>query len=551
MEKAKLAKIYSNLKILVVDDFENFRSSIRQMLRTFGCADVQTARNGEEALEKCIVNKFDLILCDYNMGSGKNGQQILEDLRYNKRLSHTALFVLITAEQSKEVVMGAREYQPDCYIAKPITRSVLQKRLDNMIVQREMLKPINKELDLENYPKAITLCNQLIKTGTRFQSWCFRTLANLYYLTGDYTYSKKIYEDILSKREIIWARIGLGRVLLAQQDYEGAKDCFNRVIEEDANMVEAYDGLASANENLGRKRDAQKILEKAVSISPRAVPRQQHLAELSEINQDLETATNAYRATVKFSENSVFEKPENYLNLGRCIADISSGDDSKRGKELTKEACNVLKKASRRYDDNEVVKASASLIEARVYAGQNRKGDAEKAMQKAQSHIEKAGSNAEVSLELAETLFSLDRGDEAEKILHKMAQEYESDPAILAKVESLIDEPFGLQQKLKARELNRQGIKFFEEGKLDDAIKTFMDALLATPKHPSLNLNLVQVILKHLSKTDQKAYYINVAKDAIQKLSHIPPQHRQFKRFNHLSNKIKEAESKLSTNPLQ
>ena len=66
------------------------------------------------------------------------------EVRFRKPLRRTSLFVLITAETSKEIVMGAREYQPDGYIAKPVTRSVLEKRLGAMLLQREALLPINR-----------------------------------------------------------------------------------------------------------------------------------------------------------------------------------------------------------------------------------------------------------------------------------------------------------------------------------------------------------------------------------------------------------------------
>lgn len=36
---------------------------------------------------------------------------------------------MVTAETSKEMVMGAREYQPDAYLTKPLNRAMLEKRL--------------------------------------------------------------------------------------------------------------------------------------------------------------------------------------------------------------------------------------------------------------------------------------------------------------------------------------------------------------------------------------------------------------------------------------
>ena len=49
----QLAKYYRNLKFLVVDDFENFRLSIRQMIRAFGVENIEVASNGEDAVARC------------------------------------------------------------------------------------------------------------------------------------------------------------------------------------------------------------------------------------------------------------------------------------------------------------------------------------------------------------------------------------------------------------------------------------------------------------------------------------------------------------------
>jgi predicted Zn-dependent protease len=93
---------------------------------------------------------------------------------------------------------------------------------------------------------------------------------------------------------------------------------------------------------------------------------------------------------------------------------------------------------------------------------------------------------------------------------------------------------------MKARELNRNGINYFEEGKLDEAIKTFEEALAESPKHPALNLNLVQVLLKQMEGGKLKAEGLSQCKQCLDSVAHIPSQHRQYKRFQFLSKKIAE-----------
>lgn len=532
-------KAYGKLKFLVVDDFESFRLSIRQMIRSFGVEKIEVASNGADAVQKCTYDSFDIVLCDYNMGDGKSGQQVLEELRFKKLLKRTALFILITAETSKEIVMGARENQPDGYIAKPITKAVLQKRLDAMIEQRATLLPINKEIDKENYSAAISLCDQEIKKKGKYTTWCLRTIADLYFRTGDFSHAQKIYEDILASREIAWARLGLGRVLLGQKHYEEAISAFSKLAEDNVDMVEAYDELAETYRQMGKLKDSQKALEKAVSLSPLAILRQKQLGEISTLTQDVEAAADAYRQTVKLGTHSVHDDPQNYLQLGRCLSDLSEGDESSQGKIIAKEALSTLEKANKRFDNSEV-KLQSLLIETRVHKGQKNEAGSKKAFDQAQSLISIDNMSADAGLEMAKTLYRMGETDKAEKMLHKLAQRFEHDKQILSKIEDLLDEPVSLQKKMKARELNRNGINLFEEGKLEEAVKTFDEALAATPKHPALNLNLVQVLLKIIAGGKLTPEYLEKCKQCLESVKHIPSQHRQYKRYQFLCKKIAE-----------
>ncbi|WP_250654705.1 tetratricopeptide repeat-containing response regulator [Alkalimarinus coralli] len=536
-ELAALPKTYKKLKFLVVDDFESFRMSVKQMLRAFGAEHIDVCSNGKDAVQKCTFERYDIVLCDHNMGEGQTGQQVLEELRFNKRLKHTSLFILVTAETSKEIVIGTKECQPDGYIAKPITKAVLQKRMDSLILQREALLPINRELDLENYPKAITLCTQEIKKGSRYHNWCHKTLAHLYYKAGDLQHAQKIYEDILNKREIAWARLGLGKVQMGQQKYPDAIDQFKKVITDNQDYVEAYDLLSEAYEKVGKRKEAQVILQQAASISPLAIPRQQHLGELATANQDMEGAISAFKAAVKHSNHSVHDSADNYLNLGRSLCDSSELGDPEKSKEHAEEAINILDKAARKYASDDVT-ASASLIEARVHKGQDNEAASQAAFTIAESLIDESTVNAETGVEFAKTLYRLGKTDRAEKVLHSLAQRFEDDPSIINSIEELLDEPVSLRQKMKARELNKKGISLFEEGALAKAIDTFKEALKETPKHPALNLNLVQVALKSLEGKAPGNSEIAFLNQTLDNVKHIPSQHRQYKRFVSLSKKV-------------
>ena len=142
IKQIDIVKIYAQKKCLIIDDFPEIRGSLSRSLKTFGVNHIDTAANGEEAIKYCTKRKYDIVLCDYNLGSGKDGQQILEEVRHLRVLLMTSLFVMITGESSREMVLGALECQPDDYITKPYTPASLKVRLNKAIIRHEALLPI-------------------------------------------------------------------------------------------------------------------------------------------------------------------------------------------------------------------------------------------------------------------------------------------------------------------------------------------------------------------------------------------------------------------------
>ncbi|RYZ78169.1 MAG: response regulator, partial [Moraxellaceae bacterium] len=131
---------------LVVDDFDSFRATLIGMLQSLGVANVDSSATSAEALRLCSARAYDIILCDQNLGKGKTGQQMLEVLRSAPNLNSDSLFVLISAESNKSIIMAAYDCEPDGYLAKPITAQALAQRLNRLLVQRLALAPIYKSL---------------------------------------------------------------------------------------------------------------------------------------------------------------------------------------------------------------------------------------------------------------------------------------------------------------------------------------------------------------------------------------------------------------------
>ncbi|MCF6238392.1 MAG: response regulator, partial [Candidatus Marinimicrobia bacterium] len=133
-------------QILIVDDFSDMRLAVRRMLRDLGEENADFASNGKDAIDKIRQTSYDIILCDYNLGDGKDGHQILEEAHHMGLIKPSCIFMMVTAETSRIHVLGAIECQPDDYIAKPFTKELLQLRIAKAIKKKEELMDIYRAM---------------------------------------------------------------------------------------------------------------------------------------------------------------------------------------------------------------------------------------------------------------------------------------------------------------------------------------------------------------------------------------------------------------------
>ena len=113
--------------ILVVDDDDGIRSLVKQYLNKNNFL-VTTSNSSENAEEKILIIKFDLIILDVMM-SGKNGLEFIKD---NKSKIDTPI-ILLTAKGETEDRVGGLEIGADDYLPKPFEPKELILRIKNIL----------------------------------------------------------------------------------------------------------------------------------------------------------------------------------------------------------------------------------------------------------------------------------------------------------------------------------------------------------------------------------------------------------------------------------
>lgn len=188
--------------ILVVDDEKNIRLTISQSLEPVGMP-VETAVNGEEALQKLGANPFELVFLDLKM-PGIDGMAVLR--RIKDRWPKTRV-IIITAHGTIESAVEAMKQGAVDFIQKPFSPAEIRE-LATRVLAREALD----EGRAVDYPSLIELAKRHIsdrafgeaRETTRKaigadpgQPEAYNLLGALLEISGDWVQAQKFYRAAL------------------------------------------------------------------------------------------------------------------------------------------------------------------------------------------------------------------------------------------------------------------------------------------------------------------------------------------------------------------
>lgn len=555
-------------RFLIVDDFGNYRTSLVTMLAEaeVPTSQIDTASNGDEAMKLLEENHYDIILCDFYLGEGKDGQQVLEESRTLGTLGYSTIFIMITAETARAMVLSVVENRPDDYLTKPFTHAVLSTRLQRLVEEKKGLGAVDRALAQKSQKRAIHLLDQMIQQREGSSYELLRIKSEIEEKNRYYDDALKIYDQVLAEQPLLWAQLGRGRVLYHLKQYAESVGCFEAVLaENDAHNV-ARDWMAKALLEMGEGERAQQILQEAVDQSPRVLRRQKLLATVAQANQDMAVAQKAYESAVRLGEHSLFRKVSDFTGLAEVMMDQKG----------SQKALKVLKRAKKSFAGDTNALVETSLKENAAYTNLGRPNEAATALKKAAENFEKRDRalDPEIALTLADKLTEdtrkledeaanagsgmmaealkgkSDKKREANKdlvkgILSEVTQHHHNNDEIQQRIAELAEESdmdeSEIQQLHSARQevinLNNDGVSLYKEGKVAEASDILFDAAERLESNRIINLNAAQALLGVVIKQGVSAELMAKV-DAC--LTRIPPEfhddkykklHDLFERF--------------------
>ena len=166
MEKVQLEdliKFSKTIKVLYVDGDSIHRESAFGVFKIF-FHEIDTAKDGQDGLEKFLNNKYNLIITDINMNT-MNGIEMIRKIR---EISKDITVLIMSSEEDKEHFMDLIKLGVDGYLLKPVQVKqfveVIQKIIEKFKNKQELFEYKNNlEEIVQEKTVELTKKNELLK----------------------------------------------------------------------------------------------------------------------------------------------------------------------------------------------------------------------------------------------------------------------------------------------------------------------------------------------------------------------------------------------------
>lgn len=475
-------------RVLIVDRHSPARESLRLMLSALGVTMVHGAGNSAEVIRQVKSNRFDIILSDFVLDDGRDGQQLLEELRHAHLIAPSTVYVIITSERGYTNVVSLAELTPDDYLIKPFTAEQLQARLVRAIYKKHVLRKIYEQIERGALEEAIDACDRVIRQQPAYTYDALRFKGELLLQLGHVDEAESLFRKVLEGRIAPWARMGLAMALRDRGALDESAALAEQVLADAPEYLSAYDFLAAVHEAQGRLQDAQAVLQKAAEASPHNTLRQRMVGDVAARNYDLLVAEKAYGKVIERSRGSTLRSVDDYANLARVLVERGDVDASRK----------IAANLKREWRGDKQAELAVLLNESLCLAAEGAPEKAKPYVEQAltlQREVEEENALAgkhvsqRLAVDLAHACYATGMDDQAQQIMRQVAVENHGDNQLIHHISSVFEKT-GRQEAgntmldqigRQIGDLNERGKAAARSGDLEAAARLLVEAAEQVP----------------------------------------------------------------------
>jgi len=512
------------LTAMIIEPHAGMRASIHNMLNLCGLTKIDHASGSNAAVKNLGLKSYDLILCEYDLDGGQDGQQLLEDLRHHKLINLATMFFMVTAEGNYGKVVSAAELAPTDYILKPFTADRLLERIARALDKRNVFMPVYQFMDVGNQRDAIAACIEGVKAHPRYAIDFMRLRAELHMFLGEPAEAEPIYQQLVDAKAIAWARLGLAKTLFMRERYAEAQNMLEGLVESNKKFVDAYDWLAKTHAAVGNLEKTQTVLADAVAVSPHAVRRLRKLGEVALEAGDTEMAEKVLKQVVSKAKYSEFRDPEDHVKLVQTL--VKKGDPV--------QAAAVIRDLDKSMGGQKNTGVCSAISSAMVheYTG-NEQRLAESLTAALNACKDSLGLSSDVKMELARNCLQNNMEEGASEVMRDVMRNAPNNAA-MAKAMSVFEKAGRGELAMSIAQESRQAVVDLvaagavkaKEGDYRGAVSLMVEAVNKLPDNPQVVFNAAVAVLKCLENMGWEErlgqYALNLI-DTVRRLDPINP----------------------------
>ncbi len=350
-----------NLRVLIIDDEKNIRTTLSLCLEQMGCA-VTGVFSIETALGSLSQHPYDLAFLDLRLGAS-NGLELIPKLLST---DPGLLVVVMTAYATIDTAVEAMKRGAADYLPKPFTPAQIRHVIDNCVKQRELkrrvvdlegrLHEVAPEIDLESDSPKL---RSVLEISRRASASDVPVLLRGESGTGKTVLARTIHS--LSPRSqqpfIVVNCPTLSEELLASELFGHARGAYTGAVRDQPGRVEAAEGGTLFLDEIGEISPAlqAKLLrfleEKQFERIGENRTRHADVRIIAATNRDLDkhVRNGLFREDLLYRLNVIDltfpplrERPEDILRLARHFLQFFSKAARRRPPELSKAAEQAL-----------------------------------------------------------------------------------------------------------------------------------------------------------------------------------------------------------------
>lgn len=527
----------SDIRALLVEPHSGMRLSLHNMLNLCGINKVEHALTAGTALRAIQTKPFDLVLCEYDLGVGQDGQQLLEDIRHHKLAPLSTIFIMVTAERAYAKVVSAAELAPSDYLLKPFTADMLLERVVRALEKRKAFVEVYSLMDQGAPREAIDACLEGEKLFPKYALDFMRLRAELHVALGEAVEAEEIYIALYEMKAVAWAKLGLAKTLYMQGRFEEAEEILKVLVEENSKYMDAYDWLAKTHEAIGELPEAQDVLDAAVNVSPHAVRRLRKLGEIALQTGDLETAEATLKKVVSKAKFSEFRDPEDHVKLVNALVKRGDHDQAKSViRDLEKSMVGMKKTVACKAISSAMVHASTG--DARL------RDELDAAVAASREDI---GLSNDMKLGLAKTCLEHDLEDAASEVILDVMRNAPNQ-AMVSKAMSVFEsagkghlgKELAQRSQKEVMDLVASGVQKAKSGDFRGAVDLMSAAARKSPENTQVVMNAALAALKCLENMGWDHQTGTQARQFIESAARLDPMNPRLKAIRGLYDEIQK-----------